>query len=389
MLDDLFKRQDVLHLIDVLKKSNMFHLRNQLTYSYHDISMSYELGLYLFYDALIKFYIVVQDESLLPDFLEQIQKLYRKLDTVEDIQMGIHKLICNELMTYFHMSDCSSIENRNKIIYVVYDRYIRNGYFFHGFSSCYYQTIRDNGFVPEEYENYYERFKRVNTIFKKYNLPNVISKDFLDKKVYFTDDIVMGCYYSMCSPMFFYQFLLNHKLLGKRVQEDDYWYDRYEVFENALKRLMSNHLFNEKDRKFILDLFQDEWRLLHRRKRKICLLLIDRQAIPSAPVLLEEYVSSSGNVYDIVDRILSSKYNQLSYGEVILPKNIKLLTLEHFYEKRIVYHFDENVKDIQKPKEIINQDYLNAYGNVSLLLIIGSLFISLGVIISILSMLRG
>ena len=138
-----------------------------------------------------------------------------------------------------------------------------------------------------------------------------------------------------------------------------------------------------------MDLFQDEWRLLHRRKRKICLLLIDRQAIPSAPVLLEEYVSSSGNVYDIVDRILSSKYNQLSYGEVILPKNIKLLTLEHFYEKRIVYHFDENVNDIQKPKEIINQDYLNAYGNVSLLLIIGSLFISLGVIISILSMLRG
>ena len=51
MLDDLLKRQDVLHFIDVLKKSNMFHLRNQLTYSYHNISMSYELGLYLFYDA--------------------------------------------------------------------------------------------------------------------------------------------------------------------------------------------------------------------------------------------------------------------------------------------------------------------------------------------------
>ena len=183
MLDDLFKRQDVLHFIDVLKKSNMFHLRNQLTYSYHDISMSYELGLYLFYDALIKFYLVVQDESLIPDFLEQIQKLYRKLDTIEDIQMGIHKLICNELMSYFHMRDCSSMDNRNKIIYVVYDRYIRNGYFLHGFSSCYYQTIRDNGFVPEEYENYYERFKRVNSIFQKYNLPSIISKDFLDKKV--------------------------------------------------------------------------------------------------------------------------------------------------------------------------------------------------------------
>ena len=389
MLDDLLKRQDVLHFIDVLKKSNMFHLRNQLTYSYHNISMSYELGLYLFYDALIKFHIVVHDESLLPDFLEQIQKLYRKLDTVEDIQMGIHKLICNELMTQLHMSDSSSIENRNKIIYVVYDRYIRNGYFFHGFSSCYYQTIRDNGFFPEEYENYYERFKRVNTIFHKYNLPMVISKDFLDKKVYFTDDIVMGCYYSMCSPMFFYQFLLNHRLLGKRVREDDYWYDRYEVFENALKRFMSNNLFSEKDRKFILDLFQDEWRLLHRRKRKICLLLIDRRSIPSASVLLEEFTESQGNVYDIVDRILSSKYNQLSYDKEILPKNIKILALEHFYEKRIVYHFDEEALENQKHEGMIHQDLLNTYGNVSLFLLIGSLFISLGVIISILSMLRG
>ena len=80
MLDDLFKRQDVLHFIDVLKKSNMFHLRNQLTYSYHDISMSYELGLYLFYDALLKYYLIVQDDSYLGDFLEQIQNLHLDLN---------------------------------------------------------------------------------------------------------------------------------------------------------------------------------------------------------------------------------------------------------------------------------------------------------------------
>ncbi len=389
MLDDLLKRQDVSQFIDDLKKSNMFHLKNQLAYSYHNISMSYELGLYLFYDALIKYRLVIQDDSLLGDFLEQIQKLYRKLDTVEDIQLGIHKIICNELISYFHMNDCSSEENRNKIIYVVYDRYIRNGYFFHGFSNSYFQTIYDNGFVPEEYVNYYERFMKINSIFHKYNLPKVITKDFSDKKVFFTDDAVMGCYYSMCSPMFFYQFLLNNRLLGKRVQEDDYWYDRYEVFENALKRMMSNHLFSEKDRNFILDLFHDEWKIIHRRKRKICLLLMKRKEMENAQVLLEEFIDSKGTVYDIVDRILSSKYNHIPYDKKILPSQMELLTLEHFYEKRIIYHFDENIEKIQKQDNYIGQEFLNTYGNVSLFLIIGSLFISLGVIISIISLLRG
>ena len=389
MLDYLLKRQDVASFIDEIKNNNMFHLKNQLTFSYHSISMSSELGLYLFYDALLKFRLVIQDDSLMGDYLEQIKKLFRKLDTIEDIQMGIHKLICNELMRQLHLKDFSLEENRKKLIYIVYDRYIRHGYFIHGFPSCYYQVIRENGFIPEEYENYYERFNQVNNIFKKYNLPVVFNKDFSEKTAYFTDDIVMGCYYSMCSPMFFYQFLLNHRFFGKRVCEEDYWLDRYEVFENALKRFMNNHLFSEGDRKFILDLFHDEWKLLHRRKKKICLLLVKRSKLFTNDVSLDDFINDDGNVYDIIDRMLSSKYNNVSCTEMISPSDMKLLTMEHYYEKKITYSIHDTLIDYQLQDKLTEEDCLNAYGQVSIFLLLGSLFISFGVIITILSLLRG
>ena len=389
MLEDILKRPDVSKFIDELKKSNIFHLRDQLTYSYHDISMSYELGLYLFYDALLKYYLIVQVDSYLGDFLEQIQKLYRKLDVVEDIQIGIHKLICNELMDKLHITDSSLEDNRQTVISIAYDRYIRNGYFIHGFSSSYYHVVRDNGFIPEEYENYYDRFQKINAMFHKYNISTVFTKNFAEKKVFFTDDIVMGCYYSMCSPMFFYQFLLNQRLLGKRVSEEDYWYDRYEVFENALKRFMSNHLFSEKDKQFILDLFYDEWKLLHRRKRKICLLLIERSKLLEQDVSLDEFINDKASVYDIIDRMLSSKYNHITYDKKIPVSDMKLITMEHFYEKKITLLENGKIENYKEPDKSIGQDFLNAYGNVSLFLLLGSLLISLGVIFTIISLFRG
>ena len=88
--------------------------------------------------------------------------------------------------------------------------------------------------------------------------------------------------------------------------------------------------------------------------------------------------------------MLSPKYNNLEHNEFISIDNLKILELDPYIdieeEKRKIQKEEEKLK--KKEKEVTD-DFNNKYGSVSLFLLLGAIFISLGVIISILSMLRG
>ena len=129
--------------------------------------------------------------------------------------------------------------------------------------------------------------------------------------------------------------------------------------------------------------------MLHRRKRKICLLLIERSKLLEQDVSLDEFINDKASVYDIIDRMLSSKYNHITYDKKIPVSDMKLITMEHFYEKKITLLENGKIENYKEPDKSIGQDFLNAYGNVSLFLLLGSLLISLGVIFTIISLFRG
>ncbi|MBQ9018965.1 MAG: hypothetical protein IJ097_01465 [Bacilli bacterium] len=389
MLDKYLKNYDVIKLIKELRTSERYFNKRVGNSTNSFISMSNDEALYIFYEALYKYKIIIDDDNLFDEYLEQVEKLYRKLNDFDNIRYGINKLICKVLISKFNIKDIEDEDSREKIINYVYKKYIQEGYFIHGFHSSYLKEIRSNGFDPENYENYYDRFGKINDIFTKYNTRNIINKDFLSKNVYFTDDFLMSCYYSNYAPLFYYEFLFDEETYGNRIRKDNCMICDYPTLIRHLKRFMNNNLFRDEDKNYILSVVKDQWDLLHREPQKITLLLVKRNKIFSKDVKVDEFLKDKGNIYDIIDRLLNPKYNNLEHNKFIDKEEFNILELETYYdiESLIKKEKEEEEKYKLKEKKVLD-DFNNKYGSVSILLLLGSLLISLGVIITIFTILR-
>ena len=384
MLDKYFTKLNVIKLIKELKTSERYFNKKNSHSTNSFICMSSDAALYIFYDALYKYNVIIDDDKLFDEYIEQVEKLYRKLDSFEDIKYGINKLICKMIITKYNIEDKE--KERDRIITEIYDKYIKDGYFVHGFHPSYIDDIKKNGFTPEVYENYYDRFSKVNSIFEKYNVGNVINKKFDRKEVYFTDDFIMGCFYSNYAPLFYYKFLFNEEIFGNRIRKDNCLICDYSTLIRHLKRFMNNNSFSEDDKKYILDVTFDEWNLLHRNTDKISLLLVKRNIIFSKDAKLNDFLNDNKDIYEIVDRMLSPKYNNLEHSSFIDVDSFKIIELASYYETE-----KEEKKEEKKEeeKEIIDNSFNNKYGSVSIFILLGSIFITLGVIITIISILKG
>ena len=388
MLDDLLKHSGVVSLIREIKTNDHYFNKNRDKFVMPDMYISSELALYVFYDALLKYKIILDDLDLFDEYLEQVEKLYKKIDNFEDITIGINKLICRMVAIKLAVKDINSAEARKNIITYIYDKYIVSGYFVHGFNYSYKYAIQKEGYTPEKYENYYARFLKVNEIFKKYNKKYILDKDFSDNSSYFTDDFVMGCYYSAYAPLFFSKFLLG-KNLFKINREDAYLIDDYDLLMGPLKRFLNDE-FDSKDSKYILDLVNDEWKLLHKKDKKISLLLVKRNLISNEVIDINEYLNDSADIYDIVDRLLSSKYNKVPCMAKINPDDMEIITLDCYYEnnkRKKEEALEEELANFRRREA--NNEFLDKYGIASVFMLLGSLLISLGVIITIFIILRG
>ena len=381
MLDEYLNRVDVQQFIKEIKTNERYFLKEKNNYDNYDFYISRELALYIFYEALYKYRIILDDMYLFEEYMEQLERLYRKLDNYADIVLGINKLICKMTIIKLNINNIEDEKSREEIITYIYDKYVKNGYYFHGINSSYVDTIKENGFIPEEYENYYDRFEKVNDILKKYNVDSIITKDFQSKKVNFTGDFTMACYYSVYGPLFFYKFLSNDTF-GKLRQQDSYLKDSLDPMMSHLKRFMSNNMFKEEDRDYIIKLIEDEWSLLHRRDKHIALIFLKRSNLYcSEEIKLEDCLNDQDDIYDVIDRILSPKQSNVVCKEPI--KDVNILELDNYYEKEKIVKKEK----VELSKEEI--EFMNDYGKISIFLILGSLLITLGVIISIFMIVRG
>ena len=99
---------------------------------------------------------------------------------------------------------------------------------------------------------------------------------------------------------------------------------------------------------------------------------------------MDEFINNDQDVYENIDRILNSKYINISFNKD-LYNNFEVIDLKYFKEFNPVL-IDDNTK---KETFIDKFEIDNAYGKVSILIIVGSLLISLGVIATIILILRG
>ena len=382
MIDQYVKRPDVKKLIDNITKIDKYYQKNNdFSHAFLGIDKKNK-ALFVLYEALLKYKIIVGDIYHLDSFIEQLDLLYRKLTDFNDIVIGINKIITRLCIKKLNIGHTNTYLNRKLLLDYIYNAYIVNGYYVHGFSSCYSESISVLGFEAEDYENYYDDFRKINQIFNKYNIINVCEKDFDRKEVFFTDNFLYGCACSLRGPMYLYNVLSNSDIDNK-IDPYAYVRDDYKTCLKNLKRLFLIYNFSEADKKFVLDTVEKEWNLLHRREKKISLLLVKRRLFNE-----ENNIDINGlannldlSIYEAVDNIMCPRKSRISFTRRLDSEDFEIVEMEPVQEKNDVLEIEE-VNFVEK-ETLVAYDFQNNYGAASILLLSGSLLVSIGVIFTI------
>ena len=394
MLDEYIKRDDVKKFIKELINNHRYYEKSFNSESVYSRYILNEMALYTFYDALIKYKIVLDDIYLFDEFLEQLGKIYNKLNNYDDIEIGINKLIGKMVSIKLEIKEVNDPINKKQLISYVFNKYILEGYYIHGFSTIYYDDLKEKGLIPNQYKNYYSSMKEVNKIFNKYGY-NLIDKDFDSDKIYYTDDVIMACFYSICSPGYFHDLLFNSELFGNKVRRNGYLANDFDLSTRFIKSFMSDKRFSDLDKKCVISILKNEWDLIHKKKRKVDLLFVRRKKLNDSNELdINSFLDDDRDVYEIVDRLLSPKNGNVISNESLSRDDIKLVQLNDYYEidentREITLALDEELLKLEEEerKEREKEEGLDDYGSASVFIILGALFITLGVIISIIMIL--
>ena len=113
MLDDYLKKESVLNVIGEIKNNPKY---NGNSVSFRDSAFSsIEISLYSFYDALFKYKVIVDDDTLFDDFIEQVNKLYKKIDNFNDILLGINKLVGYMVIKHLKIKDINDPRQKKEV----------------------------------------------------------------------------------------------------------------------------------------------------------------------------------------------------------------------------------------------------------------------------------
>ena len=258
MLDEVLGKKKVKEIINNIK--NVSEKEKSAESINYKLFANQEKILFIFYDALLKYKIIIDEEIYFDDYLEQIDKLLKKINNIDDLTLGVNNLICKFTCIKLGVKNNEEEDNRKDILTYIYNKFIVNGYFVHGFSSCYCENIKRYGFTSEAYLNYYEDFKKINDIFNKYNITNVLEKDFSKKEVHFTDNFVKACSYSANSPGYFFNLIYNRE------------YNHLKLKKDILVKytIIGSEEYDSKKRRYVLCRFKSSCRL-RTRWHKTCI----------------------------------------------------------------------------------------------------------------------
>lgn len=387
MLDDLLIRKDVQKMFnDICNSECYFNKKKNKSIEYQSYT-DIEQIVFLFYDALFKFKLIIGNTEYFPEYLEQIDKLIRKIDNFKDISLGISRILTRICALKLDEKDLDDELVREKIIKYIHKVYIEEGYYIHGFATVYTNAIKEEGFATENYVNLYPKFIKVQNILNKHGHGNILDKDFSNREVSFTNSFVMGCYYSVNAPLFFYKLLCKNNYVTKKSDVDCYLRGDYKSCYKNLSRLCNKLRLSDKEKTVFLDAFNSEWKLLRKEKSKISLILIPRRIIDNDKSDYTRYIDDCSSLYVLVDKMINRRNNKIKFMGYLDLRSVEFIELDYYK----VLKTNDKIEVYDKTAEIKFDEYAfsNDYGKVSILLLIGSLFITLGVIITIINILGG
>ena len=111
----MFKRKDVCEFIEELFSDNYNDKKTDSSIIYCDIS-STEEALFTFFNALLKYEIIIETDVFLDEYVVQVRKLFKKLDNFHDINLGIATIIGKLCALKLNITNREDSEERRKLL---------------------------------------------------------------------------------------------------------------------------------------------------------------------------------------------------------------------------------------------------------------------------------
>lgn len=380
MFEKIFESDDV--------KKTLKEISNRLRYQDKDIPISISeekmdvryYSLLMFLDSLFKFYIIVGEDSYLPMYLEQIDKLLRKVENHNDIKIGMNKLLITFSKMKLKLSNSTSCENKKILFHHFYESYIVNCYLFHSFPSKFLNEVKTNGLSISNYFYETERLKEIEDIFHKYKEENVFQKE-LDSSPYLsmTDSPFLGVYYAYYSPQFLNDFTTYFLEDSKNYDTSAFFRKDLASCKNNINTFMDKIHMSKKDKNKVFRFLEEEWNTLEIENKKpvMCLVkrsLLSKNFLPDINELEEEL--KDNELYLVITKLLDTRMNNFKVEDNILSSALKIVELPSLEELEIIRKKEDNQNNPNPRSEFINQ-----YGNTTIIALLGVLFITLGLTI--------
>lgn len=341
------------------------------------------IAFFLGLDAVIKYDQIIGEEKYLETYIEQLQRIFKKIQNGEDIRLGIYQALGKVVSKKINVD----IDNHNEILRYIYNKYIVEGYFYFGYSSNYTNEIDCIGIRKDS-------FKFDNRLLEINKLINKISNKvlFYNDKIELTDDITVSLYHAFLSPNYVSN-LMENSVIGNKKNDLECFYRRdiTKIKELLLKKL--NYLtINNMDKITIINSFIDVY--MENINSKPCIACVKRSYLNKDRLKDIEniLINRDDNLGQLIALILESRYSSFSIKEDIMPENIETITLPTYNEflmgksnfTLLPTEIEVKKEDLKISNSIIkNNIKVNSYGSVSFA-IIGVLLIIIGILLSIL-----
>lgn len=314
-LEEIWKRQDILELLhDVLEAEETKNKISPFTkegevYGYNQYS------LLIFIDFLIKYQIIIKEESLLKDTIEKLKEIRTTYQTHQELVVYLNSLLAELVRLKLGLTEKESAESKISILRYIYSEYIVNGYCFHSFPSVFRKSIILNGIDPKEYRYPIYEMKQTSHIFEKHNCKGIITKDLNDQTPFLalTDSPAMAYYHAIQSPEYFCNltatgvYMKNEQLYDREA----YYRKDKEACARNLSILSQQVRMSQKEQATVLNAFGRQWNLLNASVSFPCIAFVKRRDIGRDNLEDFDAIIEKAKEEDLilsVSKILDSRY---------------------------------------------------------------------------------
>lgn len=313
--------------------------------------------LLLFYDALYKYALIIDDTKYVDEFLNGFESLIKKLNNIDDIKYGISiligKITCKKLDVFYDNVEKEKV----KVLRFIYDKYVKNGYYIRGLTRPDYIEICKTGVIRGKHLTYIDE---ISEVLKKYDYDLYDNYNELE----FNTDFSKACIKSINSPEYLYNMIINNYVVNK----DTYYLKDKDKSIDNFKLFLDGIGVSKNDKKDVLELFNVIWDYFNKEDNNIYLVLLKRSKFCK----IDDYKLSNEFTFDEgLDNIFNA-YDDLEVREEVKEEIDELIELPSYY--KYIKKNDSEVKE----KVVID----NEYGAISVFMIIGTMLILLGVILS-------